>query len=227
MNKISFIRNLFKKGKNASQEPLTLEYLIVFQKSGLPIFSKCFGDFCGVLMVDDTLLSGFLSAMTSMPTFFAKDEKLNAIEMGFTKLIFSHTLPSGHVICLGFNKNTITDSNQSRIDELFQQINKFVEKDKQDVDWSLLSSEEISPIVDELLDQIVNPWIHVSAKYTKHHSEGCPICIDGPLYRGENDEGIKEPVWKRLKDLYALGRKLFKDDIPKKREKLKNRGLIE
>ncbi len=200
----------------------------MFQKSGLPIFSKCFGDFCGVLMVDDTLLSGFLSAMTSMPTFFAKDEKsLDAIEMGFTKLMFSHTLPSGHVICLGFNKNTITDSNQQKIEALFKEINNFVEKDKKEIDWSLLSSEEIGIIVDELLENIINPWIHLTKDYTKHHAEGCPICIDGPLYRGENDEGIKVPVWKRLKDLYSLGRKLYKDEIPKKRERLKDKGLIE
>ena len=55
------ISSFLKKKDSDSDTKLGLEYLIVFQQSGLPIFSKCFGDFCGVLLVDETLLSGFLS----------------------------------------------------------------------------------------------------------------------------------------------------------------------
>ena len=179
-------------------------------------------------MVDDTLLSGFLSAMTTMPSFFSTDEKtLNSIEMGFTKLLFSHTLPSGHVICLGFNKNSINKKNQQKIDNLFDKINNFIEKDQKDVDWSLLTTEEIEPIIDKLLSQIINPWVHLTGNYTKEHKENCPMCIDGPLFRGKDEEGIKEPIWKRWKELYAYGRKLYKDQIPGRREHYKKKGLIE
>ena len=222
------IKNLRKKKQKSSNTRLIIEYLIVFQKSGLPIFSKCFGDFCGVLLVDETLLSGFLSAMTSMPTFFAEGKAgdLNAVEMGFTKLLFSHTLPSGHVICLGFNKKTITEENQKRIDVLFEKINSFIEQDNATIDWSLQSSEEIKVIVNTLLEKIIDPWIHVSEVYSNEHIAVCPICIDGSIFRGEHDEGIKQPIWKRLGDIYAYGRHFFKDDIPKKRQMFVEKGEL-
>lgn len=227
MKEISFLSKLFKKREHSSESPLILEYLIVFQKSGLPIFSKCFGDFCSVLMVDDTLLSGFLSAMTSMPSFFSQQANLDSIELGFTKLFFSYTLPSGHVICLGFNKNSTDPQKEKKIDELFEKITQFVENDKKEVDWSFLSTEEISPIIDELLTKIIEPWVHLSAENHSEHSNNCPICIDGPLFRGENDIGVKEPIWKRLKDLYTMGRKMFADQIPAKRKKLREKGLLD
>ena len=227
MKEISFLSKLFKNKDNSSESPLILEYLIVFQKSGLPIFSKCFGDFCTVLMVDDTLLSGFLSAMTSMPTFFNQKVNLDSIELGFTKLFFNYTLPSGHVICMGFNKKTTSPQKEKKIDELFEKITKFIEEEKKDINWSFLSTEEISPIVEELLTKIIEPWIHLSSANHSKHSKGCPICIDGPFFRGEDDIGMKEPIWKRLKDIYTLGRKLFADQIPAKRKQLRENGLLD
>ena len=227
MNIISFFKRISKLGRKTSPKNLILEYLIVFQKSGLPIFSKCFGDFCGVLLVDETLLSGFLSAMTTMPTFFGKKEtNLNAVEMGYTKLLFSHTLPSGHVICLGFEKHSLTPQNEKKIAFLFEKINNFIESDYKDLEWSMVSTEEIKPILEKLLEKIINPWIHFSVGYTKEHQKECPICIDGYIFRGEHQEGLKMPIWKRLSDIYTMGRKIKEDEIPHQRDLFKERGLL-
>jgi hypothetical protein len=223
------IKTKFFKGKSGKLEQnLILEYLIVFQKSGLPIFSKCFGEFCGVLLVDESLLSGFLSAMTTMPTMFGKENNnLNSVEMGYTKLLFSHTMPSGHVICLGFNKNTINEKNQEKINNLFDKINDFIEKDYMNMKWDFTSTEEISPIVEKLLKFIIDPWIHISSNYSKEHIPKCPICIEGEIFRGEGDIGIKQPIWKRLSEIYARGRQLFKDDIPNQKKMFMEKGLID
>ncbi len=45
-----------------------LEYIIIYQDSGLPIYSKCFSSLCGFLAKDSALLSGFLSAIESFVT---------------------------------------------------------------------------------------------------------------------------------------------------------------
>lgn len=40
-----------------------LEYILIYQESGLPIYSKCYSTMCGFLAKDSALLAGFLSAL--------------------------------------------------------------------------------------------------------------------------------------------------------------------
>jgi hypothetical protein len=44
-----------------------LEYLMVYTSSGLPIYSKCYGTFCKTAFKEPELLSGFLSALETIP----------------------------------------------------------------------------------------------------------------------------------------------------------------
>ena len=214
------------KRKEKHIEPLVLEYFIVFQKSGLPIFSKCFGDFCSVLLVDEMLLSGFLSAITKMPSLFGEDyNELNAVEMGYTKLRFEHTSPSGHTICLGFKNEGPFLENKRLIDDLFTKIDNFVEDTHKGKRWDFLTASEIREIENELIDSIINPWINVDPNY-KNHGEKCSMSIESDLFRGEKDIGIKEPIWKRLSEVFTQRRQVLKDKLDEKREKLIKRGLL-
>ena len=217
----------FKRKNKTGSEPLVLEYFIVFQKSGLPIFSKCFGDFCGVILVDETILSGFLSAITTMPKMFGNDlNQLNAIEIGYTKLVFDHTLPNGNTICLGFKKESFTDENKPFIDDLFKKINDFVEITHKDEHWDLLARSKLKTLLNELLETVITPWINVDSNY-KYHADRCSMSSESELYRGKDDEGMNQPFWQRLSDVFAHRRVVLKDELDSKREKLIQRGLLE
>lgn len=225
-SKVRMMNLKWFKRKEKHIEPLVLEYFIVFQKSGLPIVSKCFGDFCSVLLVDEMLLSGFLSAITTMPSLFGKDlNRLTAVEMGYTKLLFEHTTPSGHTICLGFKNEGLILEGKLLIDDLFKKIANFVENTHKDKRWDFLTAHEIRKIENELIDSIIIPWIKIDPNY-KEHGEKCSMSIESELFRGENDVGIKEPIWKRLSDVFAQRRKILKESLDEKREKLIKRGLL-
>ena len=216
----------FTKKNKKELEPLILEYFIIFQKSGLPIFSKCFGDFCQVLLVDDIILSGFLSALTTMPAMFGKDRnKLNAVEIGYTKLLFNHTTPSGHTICLGFKFEEEVVKKDERIDELFKKIEFFIEETHKNVNWPITPKTQILKIENELIDTIITPWVKIDEHY-KTHGPNCTMSVESDLYRGENDSGMKEPIWKRLKEAFANRRQMLKDQLSEKRTKLIERGLL-
>ena len=223
---VDFMRfNIFRK-KNAKPEPLVLEYFIVFQKSGLPIFSKCFGDFCSVILVDDIILSGFLSALTTMPKMFGEGhDRLNAVEIGYTTLLFDHTLPNGNIICLGFKKEGFSVEKNELIEDLFKQINDFVEITHKDEQWDFLKRDEIRTILNELLDTIITPWINIDQNY-REHGPKCSMSIESDLFRGEDDIGLKQPIWTRLSDVFRKRKEILKDEIPEKRNKLLQRGLL-
>lgn len=213
------------KKKQQKSKPLTLEYFIVFQKSGLPIFSKCFGDFCSLLLVDDLVLTGFLSVLTSMPAMFGANTELKAIEIGYSKLYFSHTTPSGHTICLGFLNEADLAKKRLLIDDLFEKITYFVEIEYKDKDWAILKAAEIRAIEYELIDTIVSPCCAIDPIY-KDHGGRCSMSIESNLFRAENDVGIIEPIWKRLGEVFAQRRIVLKDSLDQKREKLFKRGLL-
>lgn len=219
--------NFFKRKTQSHSKPLDLEYFIVFQKSGLPIFSKCFGDFCSVILVDESILSGFLSAITTMPKMFGKDlNRLNAIEIGYTKLIFDHTLPNGNTICLGFKKDSFTDENKPLMDDLFKKINDFVEITHKDEHWELLTRSQLKKLLNELLETVITPWINVDPNY-RYHADRCTFSTESELYRGKNDEGMNQPIWQRLSEAFAHRRVVLKDQLDSKKEKLIQRGLLE
>ncbi len=88
---------------------MKVEYLILFKKDGTPVYSKCYGGFCAKLNYDETLLSGFLSALTSMPEVFgASEEDIQSMEMGFIKFHFNYVPSKDIFAVLGVNTDTIT-----------------------------------------------------------------------------------------------------------------------
>jgi len=211
--------------KQQKIKPLTLEYFIVFQKSGLPIFSKCFGDFCAILLVDDLVLTGFLSALTSMPAMFGTNTELDAIEIGYSKLHFNYTTPSGHTICLGFKNEKGLSKRSDLIDDLFKKITDFVEVKHKDKEWAILKAAEIRAIEYELINTVITPCCVIDPIY-KDHGGKCSMSIESDLFREENDVGITEPIWKRFADVFAQRRVVLKDSLDQRREKLLKRGLL-
>lgn len=232
------VKSFFSKLKTSSKDKktnLNLEYLIILRKSGLPIYSKCWGNFCAVLTVDDTLLSGFLSAVTSMPTMFNQKTELSAVEMGFSKLLFNYTTPNGHIICGGFRREEINDRSMKVINNFFTQIEQFMEEDYSNQDWDDISDEVMKDFEGNLMNKIVQPWFH-TASTVNHTDDGCPFCSTGKIYRGEANSGLKETFSVRLSNLYgSFKAKILhypqfadkKEENLKIREKVNKRANIE
>jgi hypothetical protein len=180
---------------------MKLEYLIIMEKSGLPIYSRCFGGFCWNLMTDEVLLSGFLTALSSMPTMFGGDElSLKSIEMGNTKINFDHTTPSGHIICLGIDSITANDPEaKQEIQQLFDNITKFLEINHKETDFSMLFPEEREQFHDQLKKEVIEPALIVfeDKDFCRTHGsrDSCPVDTQEVV---NNSENHTLPLWESL-----------------------------
>ena len=155
-----------------------------------------------MLTVDDTLLSGFLSAITSMPKMMNQESELNAVEMGFSKLLFNYTTPTGHIICGGFRREEITDQNMIEIDKFFNQVSVYLEQVYKNTQWNNLSEEKKKEFEENLLNTIIEPWFH-TVQSENHTDDRCPFCSNGMTYRGENNTGLKVSFADRISNLYT------------------------
>ena len=86
---------------------VVLEYLMVYTESGLPIYSKCYGTFCKTAFKNPELLSGFLSALQTLPQTISTDLSLDSVKMGSTEMRFSRTTPTGHSIVVGLAEDDV------------------------------------------------------------------------------------------------------------------------
>jgi hypothetical protein len=178
-----------------------LEYLIVFQNTGVPIYSSCYAGFCANNAYDDSLLTGFLSALTSMPAVLGKhDDALHSVELGYTKLNFSHTTPSGHVICAGVEKTTIVpEHTQHEVEELISKINDLLEGEYKQTNWAMVSQEDRASFEHTMKHGVIEPTLAIfqDKDVCKHH--GCPLDTDQLV----NDEDI--PIWEKVEQNYKEG----------------------
>ena len=190
-----------------NNKKLTLEYFIILQKSGLSIYSRFLGSFCSFLSVDDTLLSGFLSAITTMPQMLNQNTNLNAVEMGFSKLLFNYTTPSGKIIIGGFRREEINNTSMKKINDFFIQLSNFIENDYKDTKWDFLTDDEKIEFENQLLSKIILPWFH-AVKSEMHNDDECPMCSNGQMYKGKDQNGFKVPYVERLNVLFTGIREL-------------------
>ncbi len=190
-----------KDKKSDSIAPRTsLEYVLIFQQSGLPIYTRCMGQVCKMMAVDETLLSGFLSAISTLPSMFGQDSSERmAIELGKFKLMFHPTKKNNHIICIGIPAEQYNQEAESSIREALSEIERVLEDEFRDEDWNFLSREKISRLEHALAEQVFLKYFEVSE--TPHeHDEKCPL---GPVGIIE-PEGRRQnqPIWTRLSNLY-------------------------
>ncbi|MHA2109276.1 MAG: hypothetical protein ACW99R_16340, partial [Candidatus Hodarchaeales archaeon] len=117
---------------------MNLEYLMVYQASGLPIFSKCFKGFCTLNAKDPMLLSGFLTALQSFGAQITNDgsgssSSLEAVKIGPTVMRFSKVLPSGHNVVIG-----LSEDSPSMARDIFDGIDTFIRNEYADTNWTII-----------------------------------------------------------------------------------------
>ncbi|MFX1516589.1 MAG: peroxiredoxin [Promethearchaeota archaeon] len=195
--KLKSVLNLFKKKKRS--QGIVLEYLIIYQDSGQPIYSRCWGNVCGLLGKKDELLTAFLAAVSTMPGMFAEsDTKVHSMSIGSIKLLFYYT-KADDIICAAFKREDVNPESMELIKNLFNEISYLLDVKYQETPWDKLSDPKVLSFQKELLSNIVYPWFHVASPMDGDpHEEDCPLCM--PTIQSMDK---KLPFWDKVKSSYT------------------------
>ena len=171
-----------------------LEYLMVYTQAGLPIYSKCYGMFCKTAFKNPELLTGFLSAIETIPPTLSDGLSLDSIKMGDTQMRFSKSTPGGHSIVVGLGED-----NPEIAQKVFDAVSEILGKDKfRNADWNYITSDIMKEFEDELLQHSLADALHDYGGFEDQCSLGdrCPIHTNAFASR-------KSRIWGAIKSKYA------------------------
>ncbi|MFX0124023.1 MAG: peroxiredoxin [Candidatus Hodarchaeota archaeon] len=195
--KLKTVFNIFKRKKQS--RGINLEYLIIYEDSGQPIYSRCWGTVCGLLGKKDELLTAFLAAVSTMPGMFAESgTKVHSMSIGSLKLLFFYT-KTNNVICAAFKEEDVNTEAMEQINNLFNSISELLDVEYQETSWDRLNDPKVQAFEKELLSNIIYPWFHVASPINGNsHEDDCPLCLP-TITTGEKEL----PVWERIKNSYS------------------------
>ena len=195
--RLKSILNLFKSRKQT--KGVNLEYLIIYEDSGQPIYSRCWGHVCGLLGKKDELLTAFLAAVSTMPGMFAEsDTKVHSMSIGSLKLLFYYTKVND-VICAAFKEKDVNTETMEIINTLFKEISQLLDEEFRDAPWDKLNDPLVKAFEKKLLSNIIYPWFHVASPSDgSSHDADCPLCMPSLL-----STDLKLPFWGRIKNSYS------------------------
>lgn len=175
-----------------------LKYLIIYQDSGLPIFSKCFSDFCGITVKDPALISSLLTVLED----FAKKivgSTFQSFIMVNTVTRFGKTLPTGHSVVIGLEKD-----NPKVVNEIFRLVEDLLENKYEHKNWNVISSEFTSEFEKTLYNKVLCPSLQDFGGFRDScpHGDKCPL---------KTSLSHKRKVWIILKERYQMIKKKKKD----------------
>ncbi len=173
-----------------------LEYLLVYTESGLPIYSKCFGTFCKTAFKNPELLSGFLSAIQTLPLTISSDLSLESVKMGHTEMRFSRTTPSGHSIVVGLGEDSPETANI-----IFDSVSAILESEPfVDADWSVITSDIMQSFETKLLQSTLVDALHDHGGF----EDQCPLGDKCPIYTNALQYKTRRgKIWDMVKAKYA------------------------
>ncbi len=178
---------------------MNLEYLMIYQASGLPIFSKCFKGFCSLNAKDPILLSGFLTALQSFSTQITadasvSDSTLEAVKIGPTVMRFSKVLPSGHNVVIG-----LSEDSPSMAKEIFNAVDVFIRTNYADTKWAFVDTNFGEAFGNLLVSNVLAPLFHNKGGW----EDTCPLgdaCAMKALPAEPTQEKIS--IWGAIKKRY-------------------------
>lgn len=198
---------------------MNLEYLLIFQKSGIPIYSRCYGHFCNKLMKNDVLFSGFLSALAGYSSIvdtsdfdaldiegqvikvrMDPDGSLTAIDIGETRLMFYLESTRDYYYVAGFPVKHMDDlDNKVNIDELFSKLRDILETDYKVINWSKLYGEAFDAFEQDILTKAIYPWMKENkSPHSCIMGESCPMRV---ALTGDYNE--KPTIWEAMNNAFA------------------------
>jgi hypothetical protein len=175
---------------------------MVYTEAGLPIYSKCYSTFCKTAFKNPELLSGFLSAIQTLPATISEDLVLESVKMGPSEMKFSRTIPSGHTVVIGLGEDV-----PDVAEKVFKAVSDILTADQfRDVDWSFISSDMMQAFEKELLENRLVTALEGHGGFEDQCPLGdqCPIHTNALQYKTR-----REKVWSMIKGKYeALRQKM-------------------
>ena len=171
-----------------------LEYLLIYTQSGLPIYSKCYGTFCKAAFKQPELLTGFLSAIETIPMTISNGLSLQSVKMGETEMKFSKTTPDGHSVVIG-----LSEDSQSVANEIFEAVSRTLALEKfRGADWDYITSDLMEEFEKELLNNALPGAMLKYGGFEDRCTLGdmCPIHTNATKSRASR-------IWGAIKGKYA------------------------
>ena len=178
---------------------VTVEYLLVYTESGLPIYSKCYGMFCKTAFKNPELLTGFLSALQTIPPTISSEFTLKAVKMDKTQMRFSKTLPDGHSVVVGLGEDS-----PEVAERIFSVVSETLGSERfRDLDWAYITSDLMDDFEKQLLESSFVEALHDYGGFEDKCPLGdkCPIHTNALLYQSR-----REQIWDLIKGKYAAMR---------------------
>jgi hypothetical protein len=176
-----------------------LEYLLVYTESGLPIYNKCYGTFYKTAFKNPELLTGFFSALQTLPLTLSSELSLESVKMGPTQMRFSKSIPSGHSIVVGLGEDK-----PEVAERIFGAVSEILAAEKLlNIDWSYVTSDIMNAFEAELLNSTLVDALHDYGGFEDQCSLGNqrPIHTNALLYQTR-----REKVWGLIKSKYTAMR---------------------
>lgn len=171
-----------------------LEYLLIYTQSGLPIYSKCYGTFCRAAFKNPELLTGFLSAIETIPLTISSDFSLQSVKMGNSEMRFTKTIPGGHSVVIGLGEDA-----PDVADEVFSAVSETLASERfVDEDWSIISTELVAAFEEELLKSSLPRALHDYGGF----EDNCPMG-DQCLIHTNASKSKAQRIWGTIKDKYT------------------------
>ena len=171
-----------------------LEYLLVYTQSGLPIYSKCYGTFCKTAFKQPELLTGFLSAIETIPMTLSPDLSLKSVKMGETEMKFSKTTPDGHSVVIGLSKDA-----QDVANEVFEAVSRTLSLDKfKDADWDYITSD----LMEEFEQELVNDALPGAMLEYGGFEDRCTLGDMCPIHTNATQSRASR-IWEAIRGKYA------------------------
>lgn len=169
---------------------------MVYTEAGLPIYSKCYGTFCKTAFKNPELLSGFLSALQTLPLTMSSEMSLDSVRMGPTEMRFSRTTPTRHTIVVGLGEDSADLANK-----IFDAVAGVLAMDKfATLDWTMISSDMMNDFKEELLKTALVDALHEHGGF----EDKCELGDQCPLHTNASQNTTRRgKIWSLVKDKYA------------------------
>ena len=170
-------------------KPLSIKYIIIYTDAGIPVYSHCFSSFCRELKETETLLMGFLSAISILREVFS-DENISSIEHNDITMVF-YGLPCNKTIVMGVDTEIYNSNPHNQIFlQLFKDLQEFFGDNYSDYRWGAIKRSKYQIFEEDLEQNHLRPF------FIKHGiGNDCPY---------ENSCGLRATVINSLETKSTL-----------------------
>ncbi len=176
---------------------IRVNYLLLFQRLGQPLYSRCFGDFCQQVSMNEDFLNEFLIMVTKIAKMFVEDvNEVKNAEFGDEVFFFYCLGECDVILTMGVKKSELENGKTmdkgkdllfSLAMEIQQLINYYFPQFR--TNHSILD-KELQEFEKRLFFDVLDPWYH------RHGGEDvCPL-------KDRCMVSIRSPFWEELKKIF-------------------------